>query len=43
MRLVDGKIIGDTFKDGRPDTFNLQEAVKATPEGFSHMRTAGAP
>ena len=39
--LLDGKVIGDTFRDGRPDTFSLQEAVPGYREGLTHMRVGG--
>ena len=41
VRLVDGKVIGDTFKEGRPDTFSLQEAVEGYAEGLCEMRVGG--
>jgi FKBP-type peptidyl-prolyl cis-trans isomerase len=39
--LLDGKVIGDTFKDGRPDSFPLAEAVEGYQEGLQQMRVGG--
>lgn len=38
VRLVDGKVIGDTFRDGHPDTFSLSEAVEGYREGLMQMQ-----
>ena len=39
--LVDGKMIQDTYRDGRPDTFPLDEAVPGFREGVLAMRVGG--
>lgn len=41
VRLIDGKVIGDTFHDGRPDTFPLHEGVEGYQEGLLLMRVGG--
>lgn len=38
VTLVDGKIIGDTFKDGAPDTFTMDECIDGYREGLLMMR-----
>lgn len=41
VQLVDGKVIGDTFRDGHPDCFGLDEAVEGYRQGLLTMRTGG--
>ncbi|MDA3960975.1 MAG: FKBP-type peptidyl-prolyl cis-trans isomerase [Planctomycetota bacterium] len=41
IKLLNGNIIGDTFRDNRPDTFSLLEAVEGYREGILQMREGG--
>jgi FKBP-type peptidyl-prolyl cis-trans isomerase FkpA len=38
---VNGKVIADTYKDGMPDSFSLQEAIPGIREGLQLAREGG--
>jgi FKBP-type peptidyl-prolyl cis-trans isomerase FkpA len=37
ITLIDGTIIGDTYKNNEPDTFSLSEAIEGLKEGIPMM------
>lgn len=39
ITLIDGTVIGDTYKNNEPDTFSLTEAIKGLKEGIPMMNT----
>ena len=38
IQLVNGKVIGDTYQEGMPDTFWMKEAIAGIQEGLQLMQ-----
>lgn len=41
IQLVNGKVIGDTYQDGMPDTFPMKEAIPGIQEGLQLVQEGG--
>ena len=41
IQLVNGKVIGDTYQEGMPDTFWMKEAIAGIQEGLQLMQEGG--
>ncbi len=41
IQLVNGKVIGDTYQDGVPDTFSMKEAIPGIQEGLPLIKEGG--